>query len=370
MLKKLGFPASYFAVFFALVIGAVTIPRARKLDSPDFKVFYTAARHMLDDPTLAYRVSPDRYLYPPSTALLFVPFAFSENYSAHRWSWHALLAVLVGMMAGTSWAALAAMAILSRYLAITFGYGQVNLVVMALLWMTAHRLRGAMGGAGWALATSIKVYPAIFAPAFWRCGRAPVVGALALGLALLALPFLCFGFSTGVFLYAEFLRALGDKGLPLHSHNQSLAALLSRLFTEQDFYLHAVGGARWTLVALPEALVRAIAWAVGGGIAALSWWRAFRRDRGGADLLAAAAFSIIFLSHIVWKDYMLWLFFPLAVTLGRLRKPRAWALAVAYLALVLASSPDLLGHVVSTRLDAACIHLWGAVLVWGAWWKA
>jgi hypothetical protein len=28
-----------------------------------------------------------------------------------------------------------------------------------------------------------------------------------------------------------------------------------------------------------------------------------------------------------------------------------------------------IGHALSVRCDAACIHLWAAALVWVAWWR-
>src|SRR5689334_23220345 len=121
------------AACFALVICVATVPRAKKLQSPDFKVFYTAARHVVTSPADMYRVSPDRYLYPPSTAPLLLPFAYTENYAFHQWCWHALLGVLLFLLARPSWAALSAAVLLSRYLAVTFGYGQINLVVIALM---------------------------------------------------------------------------------------------------------------------------------------------------------------------------------------------------------------------------------------------
>ena len=88
-----------------------------------------------------------------------------------------------------------------------------------------------------------------------------------------------------------------------------------------------------------------------------------------AAALSALAFSILFLSHIVWKDYLLFLYFPLSEVLRRLPKKQAWLLAGVFLFLVTFSSPDLVGHPLSTRLDAACIHSWAAALVWWAWWK-
>lgn len=357
------------ALLFALVVCVATVPRARKLGSPDFKVFYVAAQNVIHAPATVYTVTPDRYLYSPSTALLFVPFAFSGNYAFHQWVWHGLLGVALWFLAGSGGPALAAMVLLSRYLSITFGYGQIQLFVMVMMagagiWLVR---RPQVAGALWALAVSVKVYPAVFAPAFLpKPQRKGVVAAVAVGTLLLLWPLLVFGPTLGLHLYGEFLGAIQSKGLPLHSHNQSWSALFLRLFTDQSFYLHSVGEIRWAFLTLPPALVKAAAFLLGTLLTIVSWRSAFRRNDAAA-FLAAAAFSFLFLSHLVWKDYFLFLFFPLADLFRRAPRRAAVAVALLFLAMVTLSAPDVVGHFLSTRLDGACIHLWAAVLVWGAW---
>lgn len=357
------------ALLFALVLTLATIPKARSLGSPDFKVFYTAAHFTFTEPANIYRVSPDRYLYPPSTAILLAPFA-APPYEMAQWIWHASLALVLFFLAGQGWASLAAMALLTRYLTISFFYGQINLPVLALLSGAGAFLasRAAWAGAFWALATSIKVYPAVFAPAFLPKGRrrGAIVG-VAAGLLILLLPFLFFGTQLGLDLYQQFFEALRQKGMPLHSHNQSFSALMLRTLTDDHFYLHAVGDEKWTLLKLPPALVRALALALGAALSALAWKKALRGKPASA--LSATSFSILFLSHIVWKDYSLLLFFPLVELFGRMPLRRAVQLGAVCLALITLSSPDIVGHPLSTRLDAACIHLWVAVLVWAVWMR-
>lgn len=361
-----------WGALFALLIALACVPRARKLSSPDFKVFYVAARHVLESPANLYRISPDRYLYPPSAAILLTPFAFTDHYPLHQWIWHGFLAALLGWLAGFSGAALLAMVLLSRYLAINFGYGQINLVVLALLAAAGESLRRSPGRAGawWALAVMLKVYPAVLAPAFLRRDRwRGWLGALAMGLLLLLLPFFVFGPSLGWQLYGEFFHALADKGFPSISHNQSFAALAHRLLGGQPFLLHGVGEVDWSLAAWAPGRLAALAWLTGGVLTAATWMRAWRAGRGVDTCLSAAAFSVIFLSHIVWKDYLMLLYFPLRELFGLVSRRAAIALAVAFALLVGLSSPDVLGAPVASRLDAASIHLWGAVLVWVAWLK-
>ncbi len=350
-----------------------TVRKARSLGSPDFKVFYTAAQNALHDPVNVYKKSPDRYLYPPSASVALTPFAFTENYSLHQWIWHGLLAVIVFLLSSVGGAGLAAMALLTRYLAITFSYGQINLMIIGLLalvgWL-ARRGSLRLAGTLWAFATGLKVYPVVLAPFFfprarWRAGEG---AALCFALFFL-LPFVAFGLDLGLALYGEFFAAVRAKGLPTHSHNQSIAALLLRLLTPQEFYLHAVGPAWWGIADLPVPFLRALAWVIGGVLVMLTWWRVREREWAVEAALSAATFSILFLSHIVWKDYLLFLYFPLREIFARWPRKHSWWLASIFVAMITVSSPDLVGHPVSTKLDAACIHLWAAVLVWIAWWK-
>jgi hypothetical protein len=386
------------SALLALGLALGTVKKARSLGSPDFKVFYTAARHALADPENIYRLSPDRYLYPPSTALVLTPFAFTDHYAFHQWAWHALLAALVFALAALGGPALAAMAVLTRYLAITFSYGQINLVVIALLALTGYLAKrrspraSAASGAIWALVTSLKIYPVVLAPFFFPRGRRLAwAGAALAGAFLLLLPFVAFGPSLGAELYRELFEALRAKGLPTHSHNQSIAALLLRLFTKQMFYLHAVGPAWWGVADLPVWLLRAAALLIGAALALVSWRRAWRRGLGADAALSAAAFSVLFLSHIVWKDYLLFLYFPLREGFAAWPRRKSLWVAGAFLAMITLTSPDVLqaafrfagegfahwlltepatiGHALSVRCDAACVHLWAAVLVWVAWCK-
>jgi hypothetical protein len=231
--------------------------------------------------------------------------------------------------------------------------------------MLGRRITGA--GALWAVAVSVKIYPVVFAPAFFsRRNWRGIPGAAASGIFLLVLPAIFYGPREALNLYHDFFRMLGVKGFPLHSHNQSFSALLQRLFTDSTFHLQSVADVSWTLWALPPALLKALALVTGMGFSFLSWKKVWRQgDAWG--FLSAAAFSILFLSHIVWKDYLLFLFFPLKQYFEDSNRKQSLALAIPFLLLVTLSGPNLVGAPLATRLDAACIHLWAAVLVWIAW---
>lgn len=358
------------ALLFATVLSVAMIPKARRLGSPDFKVFYTAAQWSLQNPLEMYQKSPDRYLYPPSTAILLRPFAFTSHYEVHQWIWHALLGGIIFYFGAISWSGLLALLLLLRYLMISLSYGQINLVVMLLLWGAGHNLtrRVNVSASLWGLATSIKVYPGIFFPAYFyqKNYRGFFIAFLA-GLFLLALPFFLWGSEVSWQLYRDFFASLESKGIPLHSHNQSFTALFMRLFTDQIFYLHAIDYTKWTLLALPIPFVRLFSLLFGVALSFYSWRLALRR--GPADFLSAMAFSMLFLSHIVWKDYLLFLYFPLSLVLPRMQGKIRWIFGAAFALLATISSMDVVGAPLAMRMDAACIHLWGAILVWIAWCK-
>ena len=361
------------ALLFSVLLGLGTVPKAKSLHSPDFKVFYVAARHAIENPSKMYQESPDRYLYPPSTAALLVPFAFTDNYPFHQWIWHFFLATIVWFLGAGALAPLLALAVLTRYLIITFSYGQINLVVIAGLALAARYSfsdRKILGGILWGFVTSLKVYPLVFFPALVRRDAGLAwLGAISSGIFLLLLPFICWGGDIGIALYQEFFQALAAKGMPLHSHNQSFSALFLRLFTNQEFYLHAVGNTKWALLDLAPNLVRFFSFGIGLLMAILSW-KKYQTNPSSNAACSATAFSILFLSHIVWKDYLLLLYFPLSELFGMERKRRNWILAIALVSLITFSAHDVIGAPLSTRMDAACIHLWGAVLVWLVWWKS
>lgn len=361
------------ALLFAALMGWVGWKRAVKLDSPDFKVFYTAARHALNSPEKIYSDSPDLYLYPPSTALLLTPFAFTDNFRLHQISWHFLLVGVIFWLAKSGWFAFLAVALLTRYLQITLGYGQINLLLIGLLALVGRWIFTSSSAASaiFTLAVSLKIYPLVLAPAFgpglswkWR----PILVGFLTGIFLLLLPFIFYGFDRSVFLYEEFFRTLSLKGFPTHSHNQSFHALATRLFQDKIFYLHAVGPVNWSIVDLPPLLIRAISLLIGIPLAILSWRKALK-EKQGASYLAATSFCILFLSHIVWKDYFLFLYFPLVQIFLTQEKRRSLLLAALFLSFITLSSHDLVGGEISTRLDGACIHLWAAILIWWGWMR-
>ncbi|MCO5144531.1 MAG: glycosyltransferase 87 family protein, partial [Oligoflexia bacterium] len=273
----------------------------------------------------------------------------------------------------SSWAKIFSMLLLTRYLLITFGYGQVNLALLAGLSLLSTNLSSRWKGFVWASVSVIKIYPLVFGLGFLLQKAKAVLLSAMISLFLFSLIPLFYLWKSPFFLYEEFLRSLESKGFPLHSHNQSISALLQRAFTDQEFPLHAVGVEKWAFLQLDIGFVKIIAFLVGALLSGSIWWLAFKKNKEKHNFeyyLAAGSFSVLFLSHIVWKDYLLFLFFPLAQIFKDQTPKHLKTLAVLSLLFVtLFSSPDVMGAPLGTRLDAACIHLWGALFIALIWAK-
>jgi hypothetical protein len=144
-----------------------------------------------------------------------------------------------------------------------------------------------------------------------------------------------------------------------------LLALFVRFFTLQPFQLHPFGEVQWGFATISRDLVSVAFFAVAGISLFFTWKKAIARKLA-LDSAAAMGFSLIFLSHIVWKDYFIFLLFPLVQFLEL--KPARWkGIIGVYLAMVYLSSPEIITHYWSARLDAINIHYWAAIWIWVHW---
>jgi hypothetical protein len=359
------------ALLFSIAFSAISLPRVFRLDSPDFKVFHVAAKHALYQPENLYKISPDRYLYPPVTAILLAPFGFSDNWKFHQLSWHLLLSLVLLFFCQQSWAFFWAIIILNRYFSINFGYGQINPIVLFFVFLTTISLKkenSKLASVSWPLASILKVYPLVQGLEFiqhrrWR----ELFYTFGVFFFLLSIPFLFWGIDLALELHFQFFQALQAKGLPIDSGNQSLSALAVRLFTAQPFQLHPLGEYRWGWILLPPLFVKYLPLLLGLVFTFITWQKAWKR-KGFFDGASAFGFSLLFLSHIVWKDYFIFLLFPIAQIIQL--QPRGWKQILGiYLAFVYLSSPDLITHQVSARLDALSLHFFAAIWIWFHWLK-
>jgi len=356
------------SLVLSLAFAGITAPRVIRLDSPDFKVFYTAAKHALYEPENLYKVSPDRYLYPPTTALLLAPFGFSDSWNFHRWSWHVFTAMILFFLAKKSWAIFFAILCLNRYFSINFGYGQINPLLLLLVFSTSRGLQQNKfySAALWPVASILKVYPLVQGLEFllrknWKNLALSAVAFFV----LLLLPFMVWPRDLAVQLHFEFFQSLASKGLPTDSGNQSIYACFIRFFHAAPFQLHPIGDVQWNILSLSSKHLAMTSLALGSLLTAITWFCAHKR-KYALDFPSAVGFSLLFLSHIVWKDYFVFLLFPLAQVI--LYQHKHWKIQLGiYLALVYGSSPEILTHYWSARLEAINIHFVSALFLWTIW---
>lgn len=370
-LKRIFGNPHLLATIIALALGIAAFKKYRELDAPDFRVFYFAGELAVSTPEKLYVESPDKYLYPPVTSLLFSPFPLVADWPVARLAWYLLnIALLIFLLRRSLLHCLAGV-ILARYIMINFRYGQVNLLVLGLMAIAAglaRRERTSLSAIVIAINAMIKVFPGVqFFDLLLRRDKKAILTFCAAMAGLLLLPFAVWNFDVALNLYREFPAELAKKGIPSFTHNQSLLALLNRLFVWEKFYAFPVDDLRWRIVTLPDGLVKLFALALGAAVSAVVWFRAHQRNNPG-DSLTATGFCILFLSHLVWKPYFV-LLLPALVQVLEGRGRTHWTLFAGFILLGPLLSADIYGFYFATWMEGACTHLWAALLLLIAWYR-
>ncbi|WP_308311430.1 glycosyltransferase 87 family protein [Streptomyces sp. D2-8] len=300
-----------------VTVFTATVPLLR--DWFDLRVYYgsidTWAHH--GGRIYDYRVPGTSYgfTYPPFAAVAMAPMALLGLHTAIAAALVlnlAALAVILRLLAGPDrrrhgwfgWALIACLLALFEPLRDTFSFGQVNLLLLALVLTDATLLatgRGRLAGAGIGLAAAIKLTPALFIGLLLVAGRrraAAVATAVALGATALA---------AGVdpdasrFYWTEALWDTDRVGRLGYVSNQSVQGILARLGVEDR--------AVWAVVVL---LILGV-WAVRTRRAAVAgdWTAAF----------ALTGLAACLVSPITWVHHLVWLLpsFAVLVRAGRRR---------------------------------------------------
>lgn len=279
------------------------------------------------------------FTYPPFAALLFAPLAwlpsapaavifFIINVACLWWVIALTLRRCAPRLAAPAWAACALpLALLTEPVRETLFFGQINLILMALVCtdILGRRLpfpRGILVG----LAAAIKLTPAVFGLYFlvkrdWR-GAAWAVGS-ALGFTLCAA---LISPHNSLVYWLHTLSNTGRIGSPFYASNQSLQGFLYRLEVPEDLLsiLWLVGSVLF---------VAAIAWAM---------HRLLSVGAAPAALILNALIALI-CSPISWSHHWVWLIPALIVTGTAARGRRAMlALSAAIAAAILAAPHWLL----------------------------
>lgn len=310
------------------------------LDGPgkvlnDFEVYRDAGVSVLTGRPVYEHLTDGRtalpFTYPPISALLAVPLTFvPERLAGVGWTL-ANIGVLAAIVARVTrptvrrygdWAplALAVLVVLALWMApprTTFNYGQVNLLLVALVLAdcTARSPRwprGLLIG----IATAVKLTPAVFIAYLWFTGRrraAGVAAATAAGLTLLAFVVLpdtsiAYWGPDGALFQSDRLGNNAD------TSNQSIRGMLLRATSLGDGARNAI----WL-----------VACAV---VAVIGFGRATRASRDGDELIGVTLVGLlaVLLSPVAWLHHLCWLVLGLAALLGDLRDRRlvVWAGAV------------------------------------------
>ncbi|MER6714867.1 MULTISPECIES: glycosyltransferase 87 family protein [unclassified Streptomyces] len=301
----------------AVTVFTATVPLLR--DWFDLRVYYgsidTWVHH--GGRIYDYRVPGTTYgfTYPPFAAVAMLPMALLDLRTAIAAALLlnlAALAVVLRLLAGPDrhrlgwygWALTACLLALFEPLRDTFSFGQVNLLLLALVLTDAALLatgRGRLAGVGIGLAAAIKLTPALFIGLLLVAGRrraAAVATAVALGATALAAwvdP------DASRFYWTEALWDTDRVGRLGYVSNQSVQGILARL-GEPDRAVWAAA----VLLILGVWAVRARRAAVAG-----DWTAAF----------ALTGLAACLVSPITWVHHLVWLLPSFAVLLrtGHLR---------------------------------------------------
>ncbi|MGW0876497.1 glycosyltransferase 87 family protein [Streptomyces sp. NPDC002740] len=305
------------ALAAAVTVFTATVPLLR--DWFDLRVYYGTVDHWIHGGgrVYDYRVpgTPYGFTYPPFAAVVMLPMALVGLRAAIVAALLlnlAALAFAVRMCVGPRWrrygwygAGLAACVLaLFEPLRDTFSFGQVNLLLLALVLVDAGLLasgRTRWAGVGIGLAAAVKLTPALFIGLLlvarrWRAAAvATAVAAAATALAALVAP------DASRFYWTRALWDTTRVGRLDYVSNQSLQGVLARLGVESR--------AVWAVLVL----------------AALGWW-AWRARRAVAAGDWQAAFALTGLtaclvSPVTWVHHLVWLL-PSFAVLIRAGRPR------------------------------------------------
>lgn len=384
-------------VFVALSLAYLAIVIYRKLPASsgpiDFLVYYQAAA-ALNAGRSPYGVPG--FIYPPAFATMLRPLALlPPGIAAALWFLLSLGSLLlsVRLLLGVAriprsplarWTG--ALFCLSPPVVYTLVLGQINLVLLALFASAlALGLRAPSTGAREArvglllgCAAAIKVYPAALGLALLASRRIKAAVAMFLGALLFTLgDVLIGGGIPGAATYlSAILPRLSESFSPLPD-NQSLQAVLARVFSTQEFSYTIIADRFLLRVpALLESptLLRA-GTAVGVGTIALLTLFGIGRlgtrratGEGFAVALSLMLAALVIVTPIVWDHYYVLLAVPLAVLWRHRSCLGPWVSAVPLLVGVLVGIQRL-WRAVYLVLPSPLTSLWGfaaALLVWSA----
>ncbi|QNP68779.1 DUF2029 domain-containing protein [Streptomyces roseirectus] len=308
------------ALASAVTVFTATVPLLR--DWFDLRVYYGTIDHWVHHGgrVYDYRVpgTPYGFTYPPFAAVAMLPMALTGLRTAIALALLlnlAALALVLRLLAGREWRrhgwfgvglALCALALFEP-LRDTVSFGQVNILLLALVLVDAHLLatgRERLAGVGIGLAAAVKLTPALFIGLLLvtrrrrASGVATAVAAGATGLAALVAP------DASRFYWTTALWDTARVGRLDYVSNQSLQGVLARLGVESK--------AVWAIAVL---LVLAV------------WVGRVRRVEDWRTAFALTGLTACLVSPVTWVHHLIWLI-PSFVIL--IRAGHVWIASTLY----------------------------------------
>jgi alpha-1,2-mannosyltransferase len=182
----------------------------------------------------------------------------------------------------------------------TLGFGQINVLIFALVMADVVALRRgwAWAGVGIGVATALKLTPGLFVVFLWLVGRRrPAVVAAGTFLAATLIPFAVSG-ATSTQFWTSALWDTSRVGQVERINNQSLLGVLARLT-----YPGEPSRGAWLVLVV--------------AVLAVGMWRAVRSYRAGDDVTAVTLVGLTacLVSPISWTHHMYWIVPALVVLL-------------------------------------------------------
>ncbi|WP_433610456.1 glycosyltransferase 87 family protein [Prescottella agglutinans] len=288
----------------------------------DLDVYRDGARHVMAGLPLYTEpvIHGLLYTYTPFSTLMFIPFGLLPA-AIDKYIWMGVNVLLLAAIVALCWrmlgyrlagrvlavsALLACSFVFLEPVRTTLFYGQINLVLMALvLWDASRAENSRLKGIGIGIAAGIKLTPTYFVLYFlalrqWRAAAvATVTIAATIGVSWAVLPRDSWQYWTKTFFDST---RIADEG---HAANQSLRGALTRFIGEPT--------PTWLWLLLAAIIIAASLWAV------------VRLHRGGETLLAVtiAGFTAAVVSPFSWSHHWVW-FVPLAVYFAHRALMNAW----------------------------------------------
>ncbi len=320
-------------VLLAVLIGSAI--RNIKEDG-DFRGYMEVGDLVLRGGDIYADSRPDVNTWPPLFSVVCIPFALLGRVSVYlaRAAWLALnfacivalfrlavdlvyrrplvLQARPGTIALTSAAVLGPLLLSARFLLGNLDRLQINMVILAACLVAATwiaRGRPAAGGALIGFAAAVKVLPIFFLPYFaWKRWWTALGAALATGALASLAPILVFG-PERFFAYAAHWIALSAGSWPVRKGNQSVYAMVDRLYTHDAIVWSA---AHKRLTASNDPVVAAIVYGLLAVVAVLFVLAARRSGRMPQSPLVTIEIAIVLcvtvlFAPLAWKHYFVFL---------------------------------------------------------------